>query len=123
MSSKTSPKKFTFAYLKAAIIANTPSQKSCLQTLAAILCVAIPEIALAQAQAGAGANFFCYIAQYFKAIVGTACLVTIVLWALEHIFGVAKLHDVVIKVGVTAAVVIAGSALITNSGLTTSCVV
>lgn len=73
---------------------------------------------LAFAQAGGGGNqFFCYIANYFKGIVGSCALVVILLWAIEHFFGVAKLHDVVIKVGIGAAIVAGSSIIIANSGL------
>jgi hypothetical protein len=98
------------------------NKKVFVQCAAAALIVGLPEVALAQS-AGAGANFFCYIAQYFKQIVGSAALVAIFMWALEHIFGMSKLHDIVIKVGIACAIVIGGAALITNSGLTVSCVV
>lgn len=101
-----------------------PTAKAIFKTLLAFTIVAAPEIALAQSYGGGGGGsaFFCYIAQYFKQIVGTAALVAITMWAIEHIFGVSKIHDMVIKVGVSAAIVIGGSLLITNSGLTTSCV-
>jgi hypothetical protein len=78
-----------------------------------------PQLAFA---APGGTDFFCYIAEYFKSIVGGAALVTMLLWAVEHIFGVAKIHDVVIKVGIAAAIVIGASTIITKSGLTTNCV-
>lgn len=97
----------------------TKNQKHVAQTVLAISLIALPEFAFAQ---NAGGGFFCYIAQYFKQIVGTAALVAITMWAIEHIFGASKLHDIVIKVGVACAMVIAGTVLITSSGLTTSCV-
>lgn len=71
---------------------------------------------LAMAQEG-GVQFFCYIATYFKQIVGGAALVALLMWAIEHIFGVAKLHDVVIKVGIAAAIVIGATTIIAKSGL------
>jgi hypothetical protein len=43
------------------------------------------------------------------------------MWAIEHIFGAAKLHDVVIKVGVACGIVIAGATMIAKSGLTVNC--
>ena len=73
-----------------------------------------PQLAFA---AGA-TDFFCYIAEYFKSIVGGAALVALLMWAIEHIFGVAKLHDVVIKVGIAAAIVIGATTIIAKSGLT-----
>jgi hypothetical protein len=76
----------------------------------------LPALAFAQ-DSGSGNQFFCYVAMYFKSIVGGACLVVIMLWAIEHVFGVAKLHDVVIKVGVAAAIVVGGAAMIKGSGL------
>lgn len=100
-----------------------PTQKALLKASVAMAIVLMPEVALAQVSGNAGTNFFCYIAQYFKAICGTAALVAITMWAIEHIFGAAKLHDVVVKVGIAAAIVIGGSTLITNSGLTSNCVI
>jgi len=85
----------------------------------------MPEIAFAQEQTtqiSGGAQFFCFIAKYFKSIIGAAAILTVCLWALEHIFGMSKIHDLVIKVGTVAAVVSGGTALIANSGLTSSCV-
>jgi hypothetical protein len=73
-----------------------------------------PQLAFA---AGA-TDFFCYISEYFKSIVGGAALVALLMWAIEHIFGVAKLHDVVIKVGIAAAIVIGATTIIAKSGLT-----
>ena len=64
-----------------------------------------------------GTEFFCAIAKYFKGIVGGAALVALLMWAIEHIFGVAKLHDVVIKVGIAALIVISATTLIAKSGL------
>lgn len=84
--------------------------------------VLIPEMAFAQSS-GQGANFFCYIAQYFKGIVGSAALVAILAWAIEHILGVAKLHDIVVKVGVGCALVIGSATIIANSGLSSGCAV
>lgn len=118
MFSKMSRKLTALKSVKAKL---APKQKSVLTTALALVILAAPEIALAQ-YGGAGGGFFCYIAQYFKQIVGTAALVAIGMWALEHIFGVSKLHDIVIKVGIAAAMVIAGASIVTNSGLTTSCV-
>lgn len=87
--------------------------------------VLMPEVALAGMTGGSNAatQFFCYIAQYFKTIVGSAALVAITMWAIEHIFGVSKLHDIVIKVGIAAAIVIGGATLIANSGLTSNCTI
>jgi hypothetical protein len=78
--------------------------------------IMMPQLAMAQ-DGGGGAAFFCFIGNYFKGIIGGACLVVIMLWALEHLFGMAKLHDVVIKVGVVAAVVVGAVSIIKASGL------
>ena len=95
--------------------------KTLLNAVTVVALVAIPDVAFAQAYS-AGAQFFCYIAQYFKYIVGTCALVALIFWAIEHIFGVAKLHDMVLKVGIACAIVAGGATLITNSGLTTNCI-
>lgn len=89
-------------------------------TMIALFVTLIPGLAFA---GGDGSGFFCYISQYFKQIVGAAALTAIMMWAIEHIFGASKLHDVVIKVGVAAGIVIVGATFITNSGLTLSCAV
>ena len=103
------------------------NHKAILNTAVLMAVLAVPELAFAQQSStvdpGSGINFFCYIAKYFKAIVGTAALVTIGMWAIEHIFGAAKLHDVVVKVGITSAIVIGATSIITGSSLTTSCVI
>lgn len=99
------------------------NKKSAAQCAMAFALVGIPEIALAQVGGNGGVGFLCYIAQYFKQIVGTAALVAIVMWSIEHIFGVSKLHDIVIKVGIACAIVIGATTLIANSGLTTSCAI
>lgn len=98
------------------------AQKSTIKGLLLAALVLVPEVAFAQTGAG-GANFFCYIASYFKGIVGAAALVAILAWAIEHILGVAKLHDIVIKVGVGAAIVIGSATIIANSGLSSGCVI
>lgn len=90
------------------------AQSACKATLATALMMT-PSIAFAAD--GNGNQFFCYIANYFKSIVGSCALVVILLWAIEHFFGVAKLHDVVIKVGIGAAIVAGSSVIIANSGL------
>lgn len=99
------------------------NRKALAQCALAIAMVGLPQIALAQVGGNGGVGFLCYIAQYFKQIVGTAALVAIVMWAIEHILGVAKLHDIVIKVGIACAIVIGATTLIANSGLTTSCAI
>lgn len=94
--------------------------------LSGAICLAlvlIPEVAFAQSTGGQGSNFFCYIATYFKGIVGSAALVAILAWAIEHILGVAKLHDIVVKVGVGCAIVIGSATIIANSGLSSGCAV
>jgi hypothetical protein len=83
--------------------------------------VIMPEIALAADSDGTG--FLCYIAKYFKAIVGSSAIVVIMLWAVEHIFGVSRLHDVVIKVGVGAAIAVGASGIVVGAGLTSNCLV
>lgn len=79
-----------------------------------------PEIALAAGVAD-GSGIFCWVAQYFKQIIGSAALVAVFMWSIEHIFGASKLHDIVIKVGVACGIVIAGAAMITKSGLAITC--
>lgn len=54
-------------------------------------------------------------------IIGSAALVAIFMWALEHIFGIAKLHDMVMKVGVGCGIVIVAAAFIRSSGLVVTC--
>lgn len=100
----------------------TTWRKPCLFVLPLLLAGLFPGSACAQSYT-ASSQFFCYIAQYFKYIVGTAALVAILFWAIEHIFGVSRIHDIVIRVGVACAFVIAGATIITNSGLTVNCVI
>lgn len=69
-----------------------------------------------------GTELLCFIAQYFKTIAGTAALVVIGMWTLEHFFGMAKMHDVVIKVGIGAAFIVSASLLVAKSGLSSGCV-
>lgn len=97
-----------------------PNTRAFTNTAAVIFLAALPEVAFALGGASGG-GIFCWVAQYFKSIVGAAALVAIFLWAIEHIFGVSKLHDIVIKVGVACGIVIAAASLITSSGLTVSC--
>ena len=88
-----------------------------------VICIGLcPGSALAQSYTASG-QFFCYIAQYVKYIVGTAALVAILFWAIEHIFGVSRIHDIVIRVGVACAFVISAATIIANSGLTVNCVI
>lgn len=97
---------------------NMPQQtKSVIKAVAVTAVLMTPEVALAQSVDPKAVAFFCYIGEYFKAIVGGAALVAMLMWAIEHIFGVAKLHDVVIKVGIAAAIVIGSVSLIRTSGL------
>lgn len=84
-----------------------------------ILAALVPEVAFAQTAGGDGTSMFCMMAKYFKTLVGAAALLVIFLWSLEHFFGVAKLHDVVIKVGIGAAVVTLAPMIITQAGLIT----
>lgn len=88
--------------------------KAAVKTVAVGIVLMTPQLAMA----ADGTDFFCYIATYFKGIVGGAALVALLMWAIEHIFGVAKLHDVVIKVGIAAAIVIGATTIIAKSGLT-----
>ncbi|CAN7641620.1 TrbC/VirB2 family protein [Massilia sp. LjRoot122] len=96
----------------------SPTAKGICKASAMGVVLMSPTLAFAQGGAGNGNQFFCYIANYFKGIVGSCALVVILLWAIEHFFGVAKLHDVVIKVGIGAAIVAGSSIIIVNSGLT-----
>lgn len=93
----------------------SPKAKSVCKATAVTALMMTPSLAFAAD--GGGNQFFCYIANYFKGIVGSCALVVILLWAIEHFFGVAKLHDVVIKVGIGAAIVAGSSVIIANSGL------
>lgn len=88
--------------------------KSAMKTIAVGAVMMTPQLAFA----AGSTDFFCYISEYFKGIVGGAALVALLMWAIEHIFGVAKLHDVVIKVGIAAAIVIGATTIIAKSGLT-----
>lgn len=97
-----------------------PNAKVFTNTATVLFLAILPEVAFALGGAGGG-GIFCWVAQYFKSIVGAAALVAIFLWAIEHIFGVSKLHDIVIKVGVACGIVIAAASLITSSGLTVGC--
>lgn len=80
----------------------------------------VPELAFAQAT-GEGSAIFCFIAKWFKQIIGAAALIAIFMWALENVFGASKLHDIVIRVGVSCAVVAVAVVMITSSGLTVNC--
>lgn len=82
-------------------------------TALAIALLTLPEFAFAQS----GGGIFCFIAQYFKSIVAAAALVVIVLWAIEHIMGVAKLHGVVITVGTASAFVLSAVKIVESAGL------
>jgi hypothetical protein len=97
----------------------TPNKRKQAIRAAAIGAVMMsPQLAFA----GDGTELLCFIAQYFKTIAGTAALVVIGMWTLEHFFGVAKLHDVVIKVGIGAAFIISAAVLVAKSGLSSGCV-
>ena len=80
-----------------------------------------PDVASAQATGASDGGIFCWVARYFKQIVGAAALVAIFMWAIEHIFGASQLHDIVIRVGVGCGIVIAGATMITSSGLVVGC--
>lgn len=93
----------------------SPTKKAlCKATVTGALLMT-PNLAFA---ASNGNQFFCFVANYVKGIVGGCALVVILLWAIEHFFGVSKLHDVVIKVGIGAAIVVGATLIVTNSGLT-----
>lgn len=104
------------AFVSAAYKNMPQKTKSVIKAVAVTAVLMTPEVALAAVDPKATA-FFCYIGEYFKAIVGGAALVAMLMWAIEHIFGVAKLHDVVIKVGIAAAIVIGSVSLIRAAGL------
>jgi len=102
------------AFLSRAYQNMPQSTKTVMKSVAVGAVLMSPSLAFA---AGA-TDFFCTIAKEFKTIVGGAALVVLLMWAIEHIFGVAKLHEVVIKVGIAAAIVISASTIIAKSGLT-----
>lgn len=115
MFSKMSHKvKEQHAFLSHAYQTMTHDTKSAVKVVFIGAALMTPQLAMASG----GTDFFCYIAEYFKSIVGGAALVALLMWAIEHIFGVAKLHDVVIKVGIAAAIVIGATTIIAKSGLT-----
>jgi hypothetical protein len=100
-------------YLKKPEIAKKQLGSFCI-----VLClVALPGMAMA----ADGSGIFCWVADYLKQIVGAAALVAIVMWSIEHIFGAAKLHDMVIRIGVACGLVIVGAVMIAKSGLTVNC--
>lgn len=106
------------AFVSAAYKNMPQESRSVIKAVAFTAALMTPELAMAQSVVDPKAvKFFCYIGDYFKAIVGGAALVAMLMWAIEHIFGVAKLHDVVIKVGIAAAIVIGSVSLIRTSGL------
>lgn len=116
MISRTSLKlKEQHATLSAAYQNMSHSGKATMKAVAVGAVLMTPQLAFAQNSGGI--EFFCYIAQYFKQIVGGAALVALFMWAIEHIFGVAKLHDVVIKVGIAAAIVAGSATIIAKSGM------
>ncbi|MBR6000953.1 MAG: hypothetical protein IK089_06840 [Oxalobacter sp.] len=84
--------------------------------LVALFFFFLPDMAFA---ANGMEQFLCSVASNFKAIVGVCALVAIVFWAIEHVFGVSKIHDMVIKVGIACAVIAGAATLIKASGLTT----
>lgn len=103
------------AKLSAAWESMSPTAQSFAKASVATAIMMTPSLAFAAD--GDGNQFFCYIANYFKGIVGGCALVVIMLWAIEHFFGVSKLHDIVIKVGIGAAIVAGSSIIIANSGM------
>lgn len=117
MFSKMSFKaQLTHEFLSSAYQNMPQNRKNLVRGVALGAVLMTPHLAFAAGEGGT--DFFCYIAKYFKGIVGGAALVAMLMWAIEHIFGVAKLHDVVIKVGIAAAIVIGATTIIAKSGLT-----
>jgi hypothetical protein len=96
----------------------SPSSKRRCHALALGAFLMSPQLAFA----ADGTELLCWVAQYFKQIAGTAVLVVICVWALEHIFGVAKLHDITIKVGIGAGFIVMAATFVAKSGLSSSCV-
>lgn len=96
----------------------SPSSKRACHALVLGTFLMSPQLAFA----ADGTELLCWVAQYFKQIAGTAALVVICVWAIEHFFGVSKLHDITIRVGIAAAFIITGATLVAKSGLTSSCV-
>lgn len=96
----------------------SPSSKRACHALALGAFLMSPQLAFA----ADGTELLCWVAQYFKQIAGTAVLVVICVWAIEHFFGVSKLHDITIKVGIGAGFIIMAATFVTKSGLTSSCV-
>lgn len=95
-----------------------PNLEKSVAIILAVVCLAsMPSFAMA----ADGSSIFCFFADYLKQIVGAAAVVAISMWAIEHIFGVAKLHDMVIRVGLGCGVVIVATVLIAKSGLTVNC--
>lgn len=94
----------------------TQSHNKSVATAFLLFAILVPEVAFAQSTTG-GLDMFCMMAKHFKTLVGAAALLTIFLWALEHFFGVSKLHDIVIKVGIGSAVVTMAPLIITQAGL------
>ena len=84
--------------------------------LISLFFVMVPDTAFA---ANGMEQFLCSVATNFKTIVGVCALVAIVFWAIEHVFGVSKIHDMVIKIGIACAVIAGAATLINASGLTT----
>jgi hypothetical protein len=80
-----------------------------------------PAFALAAGDTNGAGSIFCYIAQNLKGIIGTCMLVAVSLWAIEHIFKVSKIHDIVIGVGVVAIVVSGFTLYISKSEFSSSC--
>ena len=89
--------------------------------LSFVLCsLLIPDLALAQS-GSSNSGFFCVISKYLKEILGSAAVLAIVLWAIDHIFNDEKVHAVAVRVGVATAVVSVAAVVIAQSGFTVSC--
>lgn len=84
-----------------------------------VISLMLPGLALAQSDAAGGVGIICWVAQYLKQIVGAAALVAVFMWALEHIGGMSKIHDMVVRVGIGCGVVSVAAVLIAKSGLQT----
>jgi hypothetical protein len=111
-SKQSSKAKEKFSKLKAKL------KKNPLAYLLFMELMLLPTLVLAD---DSGTGIFCYVSTYLKGIVGSAAAVAIGFWGIEHIFGAAKLHDMVMRVGVGCGVVMVGALMIAKSGLTSNC--
>lgn len=70
-----------------------------------------------------GTDFLCFFHEQMKMIIGVAIAVAAGFWALEHLFGIAKLHDWVMKVAMVCMVVVGVTIMIAKTGLSSGCLV